>query len=157
VVTFTGCVYQPSDDPTVYAIRRMDMDKGSSSSASSSTSADRTSSNTSQTNSSSRTGGSSSSSAGTTSSDQRRTEGAWHRLTPSVAQDLKPYVGQRVRVNGQLTPGRDPQGNDVIIQITQEKTVVTAIDLKPAPQLSIASITPLGGTCNATAASAPKP
>jgi hypothetical protein len=59
--------------------------------------------------------------------------------------------------NGQLTPGRDPQGNDVIIQITQEKTVVTAIDLKPAPQLSIASITPLGGTCNATAASAPKP
>jgi len=155
VVTFTGCVYQPSDDPTLYAIRRMDMEKGTSSGSSSSTSSQRTSpgtSQSSQSNSSDRTDGARTSSSSGAASGHGRTEGAWYRLTSGAAQDLKPYVGQRVRVNGQLTPGRDTQGNDIVIhQITPEKTVVTAIDLKPAPQLSIASITPLGGSCNATA------
>jgi hypothetical protein len=69
-------------------------------------------------------------------------------LTASASEDLKRYVGQRVRINGQLTPGRDPKGNDVVIhRITPEKTVVTTIDLQPAPQLSISSISPLEGSC----------
>jgi hypothetical protein len=51
-------------------------------------------------------------------------------------------------VNGQLTPGRDPQGHEIVIhRISPEKTAVTAIDLQPAPQLSISLITPLGETC----------
>jgi hypothetical protein len=80
------------------------------------------------------------------------TEGAWYRLMPEGTQDLKPYEGQAVRVSGTLIPAKDPKGADVVIhRIEPQKTVVTALDLQPAPQLRIQSITPLdGATCPAT-------
>jgi hypothetical protein len=148
VVSMSGCVYQTSDQPTLFAIKRMDHDSTSASSAQTSTT-DRQSTTSSDTNSTSRSTNSTDTHA-TQPGSTGSTEGAWYRLTQNATQNLKQYVGQRVQVNGQLTPGRDTKGNDIVIhRITPDKTVVTAIDLQPAPQLSISSITPLSGTCTA--------
>jgi hypothetical protein len=79
----------------VFAIRRMDESKaGVPSSAGAA--GERPATSTSSTGATS---------SNTTSTDQKpssgaqNTEGAWYRLTPMATQDLKQYIGQRVRVN----------------------------------------------------------
>lgn len=136
-LTLTGCVYQLSDDPTLFALRRMD---GTSVSASASAgSADR----------------SVAGAIGTTGVAAGAEAGAWYRLGPDAQRDLSRYVGQRVEVNGRLTPGRDERGADVVVhRIEPDRVTVTALDLQPAPQLSISTIVPATGTCDAAAPAA---
>jgi hypothetical protein len=45
-------------------------------------------------------------------------------------------------------PHGDARDRGSLVSVESTKTVVTAIDLAPAPQLAINSITPLGGRCN---------
>ena len=157
VVTMTECVHQTSDQPTVFAIRRLDhADTSAGRSQPGSREGSQSQSSTEGKPSERAADAGKAGSDKSAAADTHETEGAWYRLTANASQNLKQHVGQRVRVNGQLTPGRDERGHDVVIhRITPEKTVVTAIDLKPAPQLSIASITALSGSCDATTPNKP--
>jgi hypothetical protein len=139
--TLTGCVYQASDQPAMFALRRT-ADGASSSSAEAGAS---------QKQPSSQSTAGTSGTTGASSADQKA-DGAWYRLSPKGAEDLKQYAGRAVRVTGTIVPGKDPKGADIIIhRIDPSKTVVTAIDLKPAPQLQIESIAPMSGEqCPAT-------
>jgi hypothetical protein len=98
------------------------------------------------------TGSGSTQAAGTTGGASagaaQSTEGALYRLAPPTGQDLKQFTGRRVEIVGQLMPGRDEKGADVVIhRIEPDKTVVTAIDLKPAPELRVSSMRELPGSC----------
>jgi hypothetical protein len=75
-----------------------------------------------------------------------RTDGAWYRLMGDAK--LKEHVGQRVRITGTVTPGKDEKGADIVIhRIQPDRVSVTSIDLKPAPQLSIQTISEIAGEC----------
>jgi hypothetical protein len=139
-MTFTGCVYQATDQPTMFALQRAEGMTGTSGTSSSGSTAGSSGAGAGTAGS---TSGSASSTAGT------REQGAWYRLSPSATQDLKQYVGQMVRISGSVTPGRDEKGADVVIhRIEPERVTVTAVDLKPAPQLQIQSITQAQGECS---------
>jgi hypothetical protein len=138
-VSLTGCVFQASDQPTLFALQRTN-DTKAGQTAQAGTSQERTEKG----QSGAATGTAGTSGAGM--AGMKGAEGAWYRLTLEGTRDLKQYKGQAVRVSGTLVPGKDSKGADVVIhRIEPEKTVVTAIDLQPAPQLRIQSISPLAG------------
>jgi hypothetical protein len=144
-VSLTGCVYQASDQPTLFALR------GTGDQTQKTAQGNQPQGQTGQGQSAEGQTGAATGTTGTTGGT-KGTEGAWYRLTPEGTQDLKQYTGQAVRVSGTLVPGKDPKGADVVIhRIEPQKTVVTAIDLQPAPQLRIQSISSLtGATCPTT-------
>ena len=136
-ITMTGCVYQTSDQPTTFALRRMADAPGSAQSGVGTAGAAGASA----------AGGATTGAAGTaTAGASRSDEGAWYRLMGDAK--LKEHVGERVRVNGTVTPGKDEKGADVVIHRFQpDKLTVTTIDLAPAPQLRIQTITEMSGEC----------
>lgn len=161
-VTFTGCVYQVSDQPNVFALQRISdqMTTGTSgqsgaaasSGASGTTTAGSPGSSSGTSAASGRTSsGTSTGTAGTsgsTSAMNQKDLGGWYRL--SGTQDLKQYAGRAVRITGSVTPGKDEKGADIIIhRIEPQRVTVTSVDLKPAPQLMVQSVTQAQGTCSA--------
>ena len=139
-VTLTGCVYQATDQPTTFALQRMDNMSGSSASGTSGSTA----------GSSGATSGAASGASGTTGAAAgAREQGAWYRLSPSGTEDVKQYVGRPVRISGTVTPGKDEKGADVVVhRIEPGKVTITTLDLKPAPQLQIQSIAAAQGQCS---------
>ena len=130
----TGCVYRTSDQPATFALMRME---GSAAAQAAPATGDAGRANPAP-------AGTSGASAGSA--------GAWYRLSPADQSDLSRYVGQRVRIMGTVTPGRDASGADVLIhRIEPRRTTITAIDIQPAPQLAIGSITPMSGACESPA------
>jgi hypothetical protein len=154
MVTFTGCVYQASDEPTMFALRSMSEQSQAGASAAGQTGAG--AAGRPETGATGTAGASSAGTAGTAGAGAgaragaaaQGADGAWYRLSGSAAQDLKQYVGQGVRVSGTIMPGRDEKGADVVVhQIQPDKVTVTALDLKPAPQFQIQSITKTQADC----------
>jgi len=151
-VTLTGCVTEASDQANLFALKRMDQNSGGNSAGATSTTGNSTSDTARRQNQSG--GAASTSAAGTsgTRAPNANTEGAIYRLAAPTTQNLKQFVGRRVEIMGHVMPGRDEKGADVVIhRIEPDKTVVTAIDLKPAPQLMVSSIRELQGTCTTPA------
>jgi hypothetical protein len=126
-ITVTGCVYQASDDATLFAFQRTSTGfHGSASLAIS-------------------TFGNGPGTAGVT-----RTRG-WYRLSKNAVQDLRQFTGRPVSLKGTVIPGRYVDGAEVVIQeILPDKVEVevTAFDLRPAPELKIERITVAKGSCN---------
>jgi hypothetical protein len=126
-VTLAGCVYQASDDPTLFAFQRIST--GSHGSASLAIS----------------TFGSEPGAPGVT-----KTSG-WYRLSKNAVQDLRQFTGRRVSLKGTVIPGRDVDGAEVVIhEILPDKVEVRAFDLRPAPELKIDTIAAAQaqGSCN---------
>lgn len=136
-VMLTGCVYQASDQPEVFALERTPRASG-------------TATGTSGTSAQSTTNNGSSSSSGTSSSaNTTARRSGWFRLTSSAAQQLSQYVGKAVRVNGTVRTPQEETGGEVIVHdVRPNQVTVTAIDLRPAPELKIQSITPAQGDCS---------
>ena len=113
-ITLTGCVYQASDDPTLFAFQRISTGfYGSASLAIS-------------------TYGSGPGTAGVT-----KTRG-WYRLSKNAVLDLRPFTDRPVSLKGTVIPGRDVDGADVVVhEILPDKVEVEvrAFDLRPAPEL----------------------
>ena len=126
-ITLTGCVYQASDDPKLFAFQRISTGfYGSASLAIS-------------------TYGSGPGAAGVT-----KTRG-WYRLSKNAVQDLRPFTGRSVSLKGTVIPGRDLDGAEVVVhEILPDKVEmeVRAFDLRPAPELKIDTITAAQGSCN---------
>lgn len=168
-VTLTGCVYQASDQPAMYALRDMGTAGGSERMGSATgqpgtgqttqgqtgqgqTTQGQTAQGQARTSGTQSGTGTAGTQAGTTgtaaTSGGAQAGGGWYRLAPGAQQDLKEFRGKRVEISGTVTPGRDEKGADIVIhRIEPDRTTVTAIDLKPAPQLSINTIRAAGGTC----------
>ena len=136
-VTFNGCIYRASDEASAFALERTaDAD-------------------TTGTQASTATRGAASAipgavgTSGTAPADPRmNVAGSWYRLTNPGSENLSDFVGKAVRVTGSVAPGRDDKGTDVVIhRFEPNKTTVTVMDLKPAPQLTVQSITPVEGQC----------
>ena len=126
-ITLTGCVYQASDDPRLFAFQRIST--GSYGSASSTIG----------------TFGGGPGTAGVT-----KTRG-WYRLSTNADQDLRQFTGRRVSLKGTVIPGRDVDGGEVVTHEILPDRVgveVTAFDLRPAPELKIDTITAAQGSCN---------
>jgi hypothetical protein len=141
-MTLTGCVYQTTDQPTNFALQRTDAISGPSAAGTSGSSGASSGTTPGATSGTSGTTGAAGSAAGA------RDQGAWYRLSSSATQDLKQYVGRAVRISGTVIPGKDEKGADVVVHhIEPGKVTVTALDLKPAPQLQIQSITQAQGQC----------
>lgn len=155
-ITVSGCVYQLTDQPTTFALRGMD-GQGTAQSGTSATTGTSGRPNPSGTTGTSGTAGTpGTSGTGTTgtpsgsgmagSGSEANMDGAWYRLMGDAK--LKEHTGQRVRISGSVTPGKDDKGADIVIhRIQPNKVTVTSIDLKPAPQLNIQSITQIAGQC----------
>ena len=151
-MTLTGCVYQASDQPTVFALQRTADDMTASASSADNPNTQSGAAGTTGAGSTATAGSRQSSRAAqatTGAAASRENEvGGWYRLSADATQDLKQYVGDAVRINGSLVPGKDEQGADIVVHhIEPGKTTVTALDLKPAPQLRIQTITPAQGQC----------
>jgi hypothetical protein len=124
-ITLTGCVYEASDDPRLFAFQRIST--GSHGSANLSLS----------------TYGSGPGRIAVTA-----TRG-WYRLSKNAVQDLRQFTGRRVSLKGTVTPGRDMDGAEVVIHETlADEVEVKAFDLRPAPELEIDTITAAQGSCN---------
>jgi hypothetical protein len=124
-IALTGCVYQASDDPRLFAFQRIST--GSYGSASSAIG----------------TFGGGPVTAGVT-----KTSG-WYRLSTNAAQDLRQFTGRRVTLKGTVIPGRDVDGGEVVIhEVLPDEVDVRAFDLRPAPELKIDTITAAQGSCN---------
>jgi hypothetical protein len=148
-VTLTGCVYQPTDQPTNFALQRTDGMSGSSAASGGTNQTSNTGSSAASSGATSGTSGAAGTSGTSASGGAGREQGAWYRLSASATQDLKEYVGKAVRISGTVIPGKDEKGADVIVHhIEPGKVTVTALDLKPAPQLQIQSITSAQGQCS---------
>ena len=124
-ITLTGCVYQTSDDPRLFAFQRIST--GSYGSANLAIS----------------TFGGEPGTAGVT-----KTRG-WYRLSKNAIQDLRQFTGRRVSLKGTVIPGRDVDGAEVVIhEILPDNVEVSAFDLRPAPELKIDTISAAQGSCN---------
>jgi hypothetical protein len=154
-VTFTGCVYETSDQSNLSALHRMN-DAGSAATTQSNAQGNaQSSAGTSGTAGRSESGAAGTSGTRAGAADQNG-EGAIYSLAQPTAQNLKPYVGRRVEITGTVKPGRDERGADVVIhRLEPNRTVITAIDLKPAPQLVVTSIRAISGMCSSQGAGAP--
>lgn len=145
-MTLTGCVRQTSDQPSTFALQQT----GSGANSADKEQMDRNKSNDAATGTS---GGSSTASGATGRSGSASASGSnsgvpWYRLASKSAQQLSEYVNKPVRIVGTVAPGKDEKGADIMVHRIEPKMVsVTAIDLKPAPQLTIQSISPGQGTC----------
>lgn len=130
----TGCVYRTSDQPTVLALMRMD-NSGDAAAQPAAPTGD--------------AGRAAPAPAGTSGATAGPGAGsAWYRLSSADQSDVTRYVGQRVRITGTVTPGRDAAGADVVIhRLEPNRTTITAVDIQPAPELAIRSITPMSGSC----------
>lgn len=73
----------------------------------------------------------------------------FYRLDDTGTPGLKQHVDKRVEITGTVTPAKDEKGADVV-SVTQQKTIgittttIRAIDLKPAPTLSVKSVKATG-------------
>jgi hypothetical protein len=124
-ITLTGCVYQASDDQTLFAFQRIST--GSYGSA----------------NLAIGTFGGGPGTAGVT-----KTSG-WYRLWKNAVQDLRQFTGRRVSLKGTVIQDRDVDGAEVVIhEILPDEVQVRAFDLRPAPELKIDTITAAQGSCN---------
>ena len=124
-ITLTGCVYQASDDPTLFAFQRIS--RGSYGSAGLAIG----------------TFGSGPGTGGIT-----KTRG-WYRLSKNAVQDLRQFTGRSVSLKGTVMPGRDVDGAEVVIhEILPNEVEVRAFDLRPAPELKIDTITAAQGSCS---------
>lgn len=102
--------------------------------------------------------------ASTTRSASSAAQSPLYRLDDK-GQLLKGHVGQHVEVRGTVTPAPDEKGPDVVTtrreNIGVPTTVVTTVDLKPAPRLDVKAVKRVPGTCappaNARSASAAPP
>lgn len=147
--SMTGCVFQLSDDPSMYALNVINEPTATGTSGQSGTTQNRsdTAGTTGKTGATGTAGATGGAAAGTTNASQQNLAGTWYRLSGSQS-DLKQYVGKAVRVSGNLVPGKDEKGADVVIhRIEPQKLTVTALDLRPAPHLSVQSITQAQGQC----------
>ena len=62
--------------------------------------------------------------------------------------NLKAHVGHRVEVTGTVTASTDEKGVDAALaRITPEKTVVTTVDVKPAPLLTASNVKMIAANC----------
>jgi hypothetical protein len=139
VTSLTGCVHQASDQPTLFALQRI-----GDGTAQPTPQGGQPQGQTGQGQAAEGQG----TATGTAGSSPAvsENEGTWYRLLPEGTQDLKQYTGQVVHVTGTLVPGKDAKGGDVLVHpIDQHRGTVTAIDLVPAPQVRIQSISPLAG------------
>jgi hypothetical protein len=137
-VTFNGCVYRVADQPTMFALERT---------ADADTTGTQTSGATRQPGAPA--AGGAVGTSGTLPADARSdvAAGTWYRLSSTASDNLADHVGP-VRITGTVAPGRDEKGADVVVhRIDGNKVTVTAVDLKPAPQLTIQSITHVEGQC----------
>lgn len=157
-VTLTGCVYQATDQPPLFALRTMgernseiagaagppaprDGHAGTAGVAGVPGAADSPSPRDGHVGA-----------AGTTGDARagapHAPNVAWYRLASQPGEDLKQYAGRAVRVTGTLAPGAGGQGADLgPDRVQMVGAQVTASDLEPAPQVQIQSIGPADGEC----------
>jgi hypothetical protein len=137
-VTFNGCVYRVSDQPTMFALERTaDADTTGTQTSGAATRQPAPAAGAVGT-------------AGTLPADARSNAvvGTWYRLSSPPSENLADHVGQPVRITGSVVPGRDDKGSEVVVhRIEGNKVTVTAVELKPAPQLTIQSISHVEGQC----------
>ncbi|HUK34789.1 MAG TPA: hypothetical protein VLV86_12790, partial [Vicinamibacterales bacterium] len=137
-VTLSGCVYQTSDQPDVFALERTPQASAGTVTGTSGVGSASTS-----------TSNSSSSSSGASSADAGGRRSGWYRLSSTGTQQLSQYVGKAVRVDGTVRTPQEQNGGEVVVhEIRPNQVTITTIDLKPAPELRIQSITPTQGDCS---------
>jgi hypothetical protein len=159
-VTFSGCVYEAADEPNVFAFQREPGVNGASSPAVSTTGSaaagtatttaggGATATGTSGTTSTTTSGAASQTGTSGTPGTANSKAAGWYRLSSSAVQDLKQYAGRAVRISGTVVSPRDENGADLVIHDIGPNTItVTTVDLTPAPELKIQSVTPEQGSC----------
>jgi hypothetical protein len=131
-ITIRGCVHQIADQPGRFALRGIQSAESASADV--------------PVGSVGRAPGSAAATAGAAGEPVT----AWYQLGEQSEQNLERHVGQHVEVTGELMPGRDERGADVVIHRLQpDRLTVTAVDLRPAPLLEIHSISPGTAPCEA--------
>lgn len=159
-IMLTGCVYQATDQPTMFALQRTTQDHPGEKDKPG-MHAEGKPEMSGKPETAGKPGSTGQPTTGETEAMARQGEprtgrggeiGAWYQLSSDASKDLEQYVGKAVRVNGMLEPGKDEKGVDIVIhRVTRHATAVTAIDLKPAPRLKIQDITPTEGKCETKA------
>lgn len=90
----------------------------------------------------------------------KESSAAWTGKAPIYrvsGTNLKAHVGHRVEVTGTVTASKDEKGVDAALaRITPDKTVVTTVDVKPAPLLAASNVKMIASTCAVGARSAAK-